>query len=224
MLNVSTFFAGLFTLPASKTSSGQKPAKAATAPPNDTAIDIDASTKDMTLFLDFMCLTANYSRFIDASSVMVDLEQAQIILRLADKYDCTKMKSFLRHRLAQLAMQDPWGVLLLASDENDIEVARDAISNLTAKIIFGGGGAIGGPRDSPVWWSRLSKLRLTWQLELSRLCLPTTRWVSYDGLRTPHAPNIARASLNVALFANVSTNFDDIAQEFDPDSLEKDQS
>jgi hypothetical protein len=130
-----------------------------------------------------MYLTERLSSFIDARSMALQIPQARTIWLLADKYDCAKMVELLRSRLATLATLQPRGVFELASELDDIELARVAIASMTRQHLHdtAEGGAAGF-----TLWSQLSKVCLEWQIEFLRLVLPSTTlnqqtlWAPFD--------------------------------------------
>lgn len=159
-----------------------------------------------------MLLTETLSRYVIASTITVDLKDARALWPLVDQYDCAKMNGFLRNGLATLAKIEPWGVLHLASDMDDVDLAKVAISSFSASNIHGGNESSGASGKN--WWLQLSKLRGCWQLELCRLCIPSTKW-------TTQYTNSSYQSITSTLGATFSTDFQGISQRFDPNKLEK---
>jgi hypothetical protein len=94
-------------------------------------IDIDASSADMILFADLLQFTVRFSRFGLNNHLQVTLEQAGVLLSLADMYDCAAMRRILQRTVAQKSTHMPWQVLALACDQDDVNLARTAISNLS---------------------------------------------------------------------------------------------
>lgn len=137
----------------------------------DEEIDIDLSFADLTLFADLLQFTVRFSRFGLSSYLQVTLEQAGLLLMLADQYDCPRMRDILRQTVAQISQNKPWEVLVLACDQDDVDLARTAISNLSAKLIHDPTKAGG----QTALWDNLSKLCGGWQLEFLRLYVPMTR-------------------------------------------------
>lgn len=137
----------------------------------DEVIELDLSTKSLKLFLDFMQLTARYQSLISAHGLDIDIEQARILLPLIDKYDCEAMRSLLKAKLNSMAWQEPWEVLYIACDEGDLELGREAITNLYPHRLH----PTDGPARNVTLWRNLSKLSGAWQLEFLRLFMPATR-------------------------------------------------
>ena len=110
---------------------------AVAAPPstNDEDIDIDIPIKDLKLFADFMVLIDHFKRFIRSANLELDVHEAGILLPLIDKFDSDLMRAVLKSRLASLAKTQPWEVLHLACQQDDLDLARTAISNLTSALI-----------------------------------------------------------------------------------------
>jgi hypothetical protein len=134
-------------------------------------IDIDASSADMILFADVLQFTVRFSRFGLHNHLQVTLEQAGILLSLADMYDCPDMRNILQQTVAQMSKIMPWQVLALACDQDDVNLARTAISNLSDKFIHDN--TRGG--NQTTLWDNLSKLNAAWQLEFLRLYMASTR-------------------------------------------------
>jgi len=134
-------------------------------------IDIDASSADMILFADLLQFTVRFSRFGLHNHLQVTLEQAGVRLSLADMYDCPAMRNILQQTVAQKSTHMPWQVLALACDQDDVNLARTAISNLSNKFIHDAK----QNGDQTVLWDNLSKTNAAWQLEFLRLYMPSTR-------------------------------------------------
>jgi hypothetical protein len=134
-------------------------------------IDIDASSADMILFADLLQFTVRFSRFGLNNHLQVTLEQAGVLLSLADMYDCPAMRDILLRTVAQKSTNMPWQVLALACDQDDVKLARTAISNLSDKFIHD---AERNGKQTALW-DNLSKLNAAWQLEFLRLYMPSTR-------------------------------------------------
>ena len=134
-------------------------------------IDIDASSADMILFADLLQFTVRFSRFGLNNHLQVNLEQAGVLLSLADMYDCPAMRNILQQTVAQKSTHMPWQVLVLACNQDDVNLARTAISNLSDKFIHDAE----RNGDQTALWGNLSKLNASWQLKFLRLYMPSTR-------------------------------------------------
>jgi hypothetical protein len=137
----------------------------------DEVIDIDLSTKHLELFFDFMQLTARFQSLVRHHGLAVDFEQARILLPLIDQYDCEVMRSFLESKLASLALFNPWELLHLACDQDDLKLARTAIEHIVPRRLYD---FVGSDR-STAGWTSLSKLSAAWQSEFLRLLIPGPR-------------------------------------------------
>lgn len=93
-------------------------------------LDIDVPAKDLGYFLDLLRL-AQCRHLIDFRGILVDLEIARLILPVTDRFDCEGIAKLVKIRLGWLAAKDPWGVLHLASDRDDIDLAKKAICLLS---------------------------------------------------------------------------------------------
>jgi len=102
---------------------------------NDEDIDIDIPMEDLTLFADFMVLIDQFKPFVRSVNLRLDVHEAGILLPLIDKFDCEAMRAVLKKKLASLAKTQPWEVLHLACQQDDLDLARTAISNLTSALI-----------------------------------------------------------------------------------------
>jgi hypothetical protein len=101
----------------------------------DEELDIEAFTPDLNLFAKFLTFAVQFRSFVQATSLQISLEQAGILLPLADRYECFDLRTILRQRVAFLAQTKPWEVLVLASKQNDVDMGRTAISNLTERLV-----------------------------------------------------------------------------------------
>jgi hypothetical protein len=72
-------------------------------------------------------------------------------------------------KLASLAKTQPWEVLHLACKHDDLDMAREAISNLTSSSIYKYSAE--AEIDTTIW-TQLSILTGAWQLEFLRLYVP----------------------------------------------------
>ena len=196
MLTSSAFFADLFDLPwnniknvpaaSASTSTGSTGTSipgsgaipsSASAPLTldevilDEVIDIDLSTNHLALFFNFMQLTAKFQSFVPYYGLAVDFDQARILLPLIDQYDCEAMRSFLKSRLASLAVFHLWELLHLACDHDDLKLGRTAIEHLYPQRLYD---FVGSDR-STAGWIGLSKLSVAWQTEFLRLLMPGPR-------------------------------------------------
>jgi hypothetical protein len=190
-LTSSAFFADLFDLPwhlvkrqsnatapvatgssrLSDSGDGFTPSSAETSLCLDEVIEIDLSTKDLQLFFDFMQLTARFHSLVRHHGLAVDFEQARILLPLIDQYDCEVMRSFLKSKLASLALFNPWELLHLACDHDDLKLGRTAIAYIVPRRLYD---FVGSDRSTDGWIS-LSKLSPAWQSEFLRLLMPGPR-------------------------------------------------
>ena len=137
----------------------------------DEVIDIDLSTKHLELFFDFMQLSAKFQSLIRHRGLDVDFDQARILLPLIDQYDCEGMRSILKSKLASLALFQPWELLHLACDQDDLKLARTAIAHLGKRRLYD---FVGSDRSTAGWIS-LSKLSAAWRIEFLRLLRPGPR-------------------------------------------------
>jgi hypothetical protein len=185
LLIFSVFFADLFQIPkssakeqsvariASLSARGRSDVAASSPQPLilDEVIDLDLSTKNLKLFLDFMQVTARYESLISAHGLNIGIGKPRILLPLIDKYDCEAMRSLLKAKLNAVAWQEPWEVLYIACEEGDLELGREAISNLYPHRLH----TLSSPNRDITLWSNLSKLSGAWQLEFLRLFMPAIR-------------------------------------------------
>lgn len=179
-------------------------------------IDIDASTADMILFADLLQFTVRFSRFGLPNHLQVTLEQAGILLSLSDMYDCPAMRDILRQTVAQQSTHMPWQVLALACNQDDVNLARTAISNLSAKFIH-------DTTQSGVQttlWDNLSNLSPIWQLEFLRLYMPSTRRFEVDRPYNPGQTGKHNASPLHVIAEQLDGNFATWATLFDPKRYE----
>jgi hypothetical protein len=117
LLIFSVFFADLFQIPkssakeqsvariASLSARGRSDVAASSPQPLilDEVIDLDLSTKNLKLFLDFMQVTARYESLISAHGLNIGIGKPRILLPLIDKYDCEAMRSLLKAKLNAVA-------------------------------------------------------------------------------------------------------------------------
>ena len=242
LLNISIFFKDLFAVPRparqAETASDDHPtptdvddlAKAksdVTQLSKDLAqsltleeeIDIDASTADMILFADLLQFTVRFSRFGMSKHLQVTLDQAAVLLSLADMYDCPAMRNILRQTVAQKSTHMPWRVLALACKQDDVDLARTAISNLSEKVIHDATQA----GNQTTLWNNLSTLSPIWQLEFLRLYMPSTRRFEFNNGRNPYQPltGAYNASPSRVIGGQLDGDFATWAKLFDPKRYER---
>lgn len=167
----------------------------------DDDFDIDIPLDDLKIFADFMQLTDRFKHLVRSANVELDLHQIGVLLPLIEELDCQFMRVVLKKRLANLAKTKPWEVLHFACEQDDLDMARTAISNLTTALIHKPAAA--KPTDKNIW-TKLSPLPWRWQLEFVRLYMHGTQNSGYGS---------AVGSLN--------ENFAVWAKDFDPKKYEE---
>jgi hypothetical protein len=171
----------------------------------DEELDIEASTPDLNLFAKFLTFAVQFRSFVQATSLQISLEQAGILLPLADRYECFDLRTILRQRVAFLAKTKPWEVLVLASKQNDVDMGRTAISNLTEKLVHDA-----NEEDSDrSAMGNIAKLDGPWQLEFLRLFFKSTR-------RRP-----SDTDNGYAIVGDLNMKFDTWCKHFDPARYEE---
>jgi hypothetical protein len=168
----------------------------------DAPIDIDADFTDLLLFVQYMELCQHYQQYVNPPAMNINIDVARRLWLLIDQYDCPNMLDMLRQRLATLAIRQPWEVLHLASDMEDIAVGRVAISKLTNHHLHVT--SITGAAD-PTMWLQLSKLCIAWQLEFVKLLIPSLEAAAGSGHNE-----------KTQLFAFLSPDYGAISQKFNP--------
>jgi hypothetical protein len=167
----------------------------------DEEFDIDASTADLNLFADLLHITVRFSPWTQPTNFEISLEEAAILLPLADMYDCPAMLNILQERVAFLAISNPWEVLVLACNQNDVAMGQTAISNLSDQWIHEGAAV----SYSLALWGNISKLSSAWQLEFLRLYMISTRRINSGSLVVGH----------------FDVNFGVWAKQFSPEKYER---
>jgi hypothetical protein len=123
-----------------------------------------------------MQLTDQFRDFVRSANLELDIHQAGILLPLIDKFDCELMRVVLKIRLASLAKTQPWEVLHLACHQNDLDMARTAISSLTTALIH-------KPSNTTLVdkniWTKLGPLTGPWRMEFFRLYMSGTQISAY---------------------------------------------
>ncbi|WWC59731.1 uncharacterized protein I303_102293 [Kwoniella dejecticola CBS 10117] len=89
---------------------------------NGHSIDIDATSPDLSMFLDYM-----HKSRVDPPA---DWAQAQAILQLCDKFECDIVSERVRRRLREGVRTSPWEAFALASQYDDVEIAQWALRAL----------------------------------------------------------------------------------------------
>lgn len=150
--------------------------------------DIEASSDDLCLFLDAMqALQFESDTLYDVKHISLDTIYR--LLPLVDRYDCDGLRNELNDRVNAHSEMDPWGVFELASDLDDIAMAKMAISDMGREHIYeAGSGGCGRPpsdTESGALWDNLNGIRPEWQVAFLRLLSPYAD--SEDGVR-PGAP------------------------------------
>jgi len=143
----------------------------------DEDIDIDIPIKDLALLADFMQISDRFKHFVRSANLELDVDQAAVLLPLIDKFDCDFMRAILMIRLASLAKTQPWEVLHLTCKQDDLDMAREAISNLTNSSIHK---PLTKTLIDTTIWTQLSMLSEAWQLEFLRLCFTGTHGLTYS--------------------------------------------
>lgn len=172
-------------------------------------LHLDVYSTDLAMFLYML----NIGRYAHASSWLSQLllPNIQQILRLADMFDSASVKKLTIRYLENYAPSDPWGVLRIASDQDDISSAKVAIRCLTKRHIVAVGTSIGASgrsgrtrqkrsAGSHSLGDELTGLQPLWRLELLGL-LMTTEFIPSDN--------------GVACVLDLRTGV--IAQSFNPD-------
>ena len=86
---------------------------------NPEALDIDVSSADLTLFLDFMYKPVTQT---------ITVDQFEAVLSLCDKFDCRLLGKFVLGHLYTVVKTAPWKTFALAARYDDTELARRALS------------------------------------------------------------------------------------------------
>jgi len=144
--------------------------------------DIDAPTANLNLFASLLHIVVRFSPWTQPANFEISLEEAAVLLPLADMYDCPEMLNILRVRVAFLAIGNPWEVLVLACNQNDVDMGRTAISHLSDQLIHSGTAV----SYSSALWGNISKLSSAWQLEFLRLYMTSTRRINSGSLIVGH--------------------------------------
>jgi hypothetical protein len=130
---------------------------------------------DLQLFLDYMHLTARFPGLIHPLGFNIEIAQARILLPLIEQFDCVAMGLFLRRKLFSSAFDQPWELLHLACDCDDIELGRKAIRGLSPRRLQD----FAGSNRYTTGWTSLSKLSDSWRSEFLRLLMPGSRMVDF---------------------------------------------
>jgi hypothetical protein len=85
-------------------------------------IYIDADDVELELFLDLLWNKAKGGLYTSSDYVHV--------ARLADQYDCPYLFERIRLRLIQSQVDKPWAVFVLASQKEDVELAKWALKGM----------------------------------------------------------------------------------------------
>jgi hypothetical protein len=106
-----------------------------------------------------------------------DLIDTKSLLALVEHLDCDTLKPIVLKRFYQLALYEPFEVLVFASSRNDVIMARRAMGFVTefqARSLY---------RNGKDWSASLGRLSPAWQLALVHLLLRDTPFghnFSYD--------------------------------------------
>jgi hypothetical protein len=92
----------------------------------------------------------------------LDLVQTLSLSQLADKYDCQVIGKRVATHLTTLAGRNPWEALTVASDRDDIELARPTLSHCDPGSLLPYYG----------FWEKLSALKVNWQIHLLQCLFP----------------------------------------------------
>jgi len=127
----------------------------------DEEIDIDATTDHLILFADLMQQVARPKQY---TFFKLDLKQVNALLPMTDRYDCPSVRFVVRQCILDIKVNQPWDVLYLACDEDDVAMGQKAITHLSREDIY----------DSPdnTLWFRLSQLSGSSQLAFLRGLMP----------------------------------------------------
>jgi hypothetical protein len=162
--------------------------------------DIDASTANLNLFADLLHIAVRFSPWTQPANYEISLEEAAILLPLADMYDCPAMFNILQERVAFLAITNPWEVLVLACDQNDVTMGQTAIFYLSDQLVHEGAGV----GYSMTLWENISKLSSAWQLEFLRLYMTSTRRINSGSLVVGHFDGSFSVWLNTSIPRNMN--------------------
>lgn len=171
--------------------------------PSKKSLEVDADWETLAMYLDLLQV-AQFPLFVDSSSVKLDVSQIRRILPMAKKFDCKKLLKVLDVRLRLLAAADPWAVLKLASDENDIDLGKCAISMLDPEVHIHGQPINQGSE----LWQHLDALQMSWQLSLIRCLAPKTFKIYND----PTYDEVA--------YMTIKRNLHAVSRDFNPRQYE----
>jgi hypothetical protein len=121
-----------------------------------TPIEVDESAKDLGAF--FSCLGVGIRLAIELPD---DLEDAQDILRLAEKYQAHDLICSTEEKVESIIAEDPFAIFIHASKTNDIELARRAIKHIEFD-----------PYGGTDIWEEMFELPPSWQIAFARLVTP----------------------------------------------------
>jgi hypothetical protein len=139
------------------------------APHLDEFIEMNMSFVDLKLFARLMVQIVRRGRYTCPQYIEISLKEAENLFPLIKKYDCTRMQDRVRQRVLYLAKDQPWEVLIMACNMDDIPMAQVAISHLSGKIH-----TTDSSTPDTSLWQNLAKLSGPWALEFIRLYMPAT--------------------------------------------------
>lgn len=173
-------------------------------------IELDITSIRLQHFLDLMDL-ATLRHLADSSSLKVTLGWVKSMLPLADRFDSDIAHAMLAQRLHAIASTLPWDVLYLASEREDVGLAKFAIRQIAPKHLFDIDKirANAAPTVDQTLRQALAKLQPLWHLEMMTLLFTDeVRGVSN---------NAVRPELGTPLFVSrLDTDMSSIADRFNP--------
>lgn len=94
-------------------------------------IELDIPSSQIRLFVDVLQL-GQYDKYITADSLKLSAADIRCLIPLTDRFDCPTMRKMLDERVQNIAVQDPWTVIKLASRLDDVLLGKTAIVHLKA--------------------------------------------------------------------------------------------
>jgi hypothetical protein len=160
------------------------------------------------------------ARMISRYIVNLPFEAQVALLMTADRFDCERIERDITIVFEDLADLCPFSLLKQSSDANAVAPARIAIASLPeiANDSWPYSRKLSANNSIDDWWSAITPLRATWQIELTRLYWEGGRQlVDRPGEQRPLKANgkVVPREREEALHQTRRT-YVQIAREFDP--------
>jgi hypothetical protein len=191
MLNISTFFRDMFSLPDAGTGASSA---------NDSV-----SLEETANVIERMLHAIYSSRCDDLVPVTRDVGLLNAIVEAHDKFDIETHRFEAKAALDSALRQNPWEGFGYASHNNDLRLGRIAIQLMRLE-----------ETDDSDIWDLLSDVKPTWQIALGRLILPRMKNESFSFYEGDEEEQLSGIEWYRMCSTGFRLNMREVAKRFNP--------